>query len=63
MYVAVVAIILGQSFLLGSVLLFGYGLVVWLACHTFVLVYEEPTLHKQFGEPYRVYKSHVELSR
>jgi protein-S-isoprenylcysteine O-methyltransferase Ste14 len=59
MYVAVVAIILGQSLLLGSLLLFEYALVVWLAFHIFVLVYEEPTLHKQFGESYRVYQSQV----
>jgi len=59
MYIAVVAIILGQGFLLGSVVLLGYALVVWLACHLFVLLYEEPTLHKQFGESYRVYQSQV----
>jgi protein-S-isoprenylcysteine O-methyltransferase Ste14 len=59
MYVAVIAIIIGQSLLLGSAVLFGYALVVWLACHIFVLVYEEPTLHKQFGESYRVYQSYV----
>lgn len=59
MYVAVVAIILGQSLLMGSVLLLGYAFIVWLACHLFVLLYEEPTLHKQFGESYRVYRSQV----
>jgi protein-S-isoprenylcysteine O-methyltransferase Ste14 len=59
MYVAVVSIILGQSLVLGSILLFGYATVVWLAFHIFVLVYEEPTLRHQFGESYRLYESQV----
>ena len=49
MYVAVVAIILGQSLLLGNVLLIGYALVVWLAFHIFVLVYEERTSQTVWG--------------
>jgi protein-S-isoprenylcysteine O-methyltransferase Ste14 len=59
MYVAVVSIILGQGLVLGSALLLGYAAVVWLTVHTFVVVYEEPTLRNQFGESYRLYQSQV----
>jgi len=39
MYVAVVAVILGQGLLLGSVRVLEYGILVWLAFHLFVLLY------------------------
>ncbi len=32
--------------------LLAYGMLVWLACHLFVLAYEEPTLRKTFGAEY-----------
>jgi len=38
MYVALVAVILGQGLLLGSVRVLEYGILVWLAFHLFVLV-------------------------
>jgi len=59
MYLAVLSVILGQGLLLGSVLLVGYAALVWLLSHAFVLVYEEPTLRRQFGESYRRYESEV----
>ena len=59
MYLAVVSIIVGQGLALGSVLLLAYAAAVWLLCHLFVLIYEEPTLRRQFGESYRVYESRV----
>jgi protein-S-isoprenylcysteine O-methyltransferase Ste14 len=59
MYVAVVALILGQALLLGSVSLLIYGFCVWLIVHAFVLAYEEPTLRQTFGEQYETYCSHV----
>src|SRR6266498_2951860 len=49
MYVSVVAVILGQSLLLGNARVFGYGMLIWLGFHLFVLLYEEPTLRKTFG--------------
>jgi protein-S-isoprenylcysteine O-methyltransferase Ste14 len=55
----VVATIMGQGLLLGSVPLLEYAAVVWLAFHLFVLAYEEPTLERQFGEAYGVYRAHV----
>jgi hypothetical protein len=39
MYLAVVFLIFGQASILGNVVLFGYGMLVWLACHVFVLAY------------------------
>jgi protein-S-isoprenylcysteine O-methyltransferase Ste14 len=59
MYVAVVAVILGQSLVLGNVRVFGYGALVWLAFHLFVLAYEEPTLRKKYGEEYGMFCTHV----
>ena len=51
-YVAVVAVILGQSLCRGSVAVVEYGAVVWLAFHLFELVYEEPTLRAKYGAEY-----------
>jgi protein-S-isoprenylcysteine O-methyltransferase Ste14 len=59
MYVAVVSAILGQGLLLGSVTLIGYGAVVWLLCHLFVLIHEEPTLKASFGADYERYRANV----
>jgi protein-S-isoprenylcysteine O-methyltransferase Ste14 len=59
MYVAVLAIVFGQGLLLGSATLLGYGLVVWLFFHAFVLLYEEPTLGARFGTSYEAYRRNV----
>jgi len=53
MYVAVVMTILGEGLVLGNVTLLGYGALVWLLMHVFVLVYEEPTLRSAFGPEYK----------
>lgn len=55
MYVALVAIIAGQGFLFANVWLLVYGALVWLACHLFVVLYEEPTLRAHFGAEYESY--------
>jgi protein-S-isoprenylcysteine O-methyltransferase Ste14 len=59
MYVAVVSVILGQALLLGDVQVLGYGLLVWLACHLFVIGYEEPTLRRSFGAEYEAFSANV----
>jgi len=59
MYVAVVSTILGQSLVLGNVTLLGYGGLVWLFFHLFVLLYEEPTLRATFGSEYEVFCAEV----
>jgi protein-S-isoprenylcysteine O-methyltransferase Ste14 len=59
MYVAVVSIVLGQALLFGDVRVLAYGVGAWLVTHLFVLLYEEPTLRRTFGEEYENYCKHV----
>ncbi len=59
MYVAVVSAILGQGLVFGSATLLGYGAVVWLLFHLFVLAYEEPTLQGSFGVEYDAFRAAV----
>ena len=59
MYVAVVALIAGQALLLGSAPLLAYGAAVWAGFHLFVLLYEEPTLRRQFPNDYEAFASAV----
>jgi protein-S-isoprenylcysteine O-methyltransferase Ste14 len=59
MYVAVLATILGQGLLFGDTRLLAYSGVFWLACHAFVIAYEEPTLRLTFGTRYEDYRASV----
>lgn len=59
MYVGVLAAILGQALLLGSVTLLEYAGVVWLGFTAMVVVYEEPTLRRTFGASYERYCANV----
>ena len=59
MYVAVVALILGQALLFGSLHLIEYAAIAWLVTHLFILTYEEPTLHKTFGPEFETYRTQV----
>jgi protein-S-isoprenylcysteine O-methyltransferase Ste14 len=59
MYVAVSSLIFGQGLLFGSVRMLEYGLVVWLAFHLFVLLYEEPALRSKFGDEYKEFCANV----
>lgn len=59
MYVAVVSLIFGQALWFGSVGTLGWGVVVWLTVHAFVLTYEEPTLSSTYGEQYDRYRANV----
>ena len=59
MYVAVLAVIIGWAVWFGSPPLFGYAALVWLCFTIFVLVYEEPTLRRTFGEEYAIYSANV----
>jgi protein-S-isoprenylcysteine O-methyltransferase Ste14 len=58
-YVAVVAIIVGQALLFGAWGLVLLGAVFWLAFHLFVVAYEEPTLQGTFDAEYEVYRANV----
>ena len=58
-YVAVVAVILGQGLLLGDWRLLTYGALMWLGFHAFVLAYEEPVLAESFGAQYEDFRANV----
>lgn len=59
MYISVIAIIFGQALLLSDQRLLWYGVLFFLACHIFVVVYEEPTLRHSFGNEYEAYRANV----
>ena len=59
MYVSVLIIISGQALLLGQARLFVYAGVMLVAFHLNVMLYEEPTLGRRFGESYKAYFRHV----
>ncbi len=55
MYVGVLSVITGESWLFGSVPLAFYTVSVFAGFHCFVLGYEEPALRRSFGEAYQRY--------
>jgi protein-S-isoprenylcysteine O-methyltransferase Ste14 len=59
MYLGVELVILGWSVLFHSLALALYAVVVGLAFHGFVVLYEEPALRRRFGAAYRNYCEQV----
>jgi protein-S-isoprenylcysteine O-methyltransferase Ste14 len=59
MYLAVVAVIVGQALALGQPGLLGYAAVVGGAMAAFAHGYEEPTLRRRFGAQYQAYRHAV----
>ncbi|UOE44825.1 methyltransferase family protein [Agromyces larvae] len=59
MYLAVLAIILGQALLFGSWWLVLYAAIALAAVVAFVKGYEEPTLTRTYGEQYLEYRRNV----
>ena len=59
MYVGVVAVIAGQAILFADWRVLLYAALIWLACHLFVVAYEEPTLSRTFGAEYEAFRAHV----
>lgn len=59
MYLAVVALVIGQGLLFAHVNLLIYGACLWLVFHNFVVIYEEPTLRRAFPEGYERYVATV----
>lgn len=59
MYVGVFLVIVGQAAVFHSLRLAAYGIICILIAHFFVISYEEPTLHRQFGASYDEYRSTV----
>jgi protein-S-isoprenylcysteine O-methyltransferase Ste14 len=59
MYVAVIGAIVGQALLLGQPVLLGYAALVAAGVVSFVRLYEEPVLRRQFGAEYEAYRRAV----
>jgi protein-S-isoprenylcysteine O-methyltransferase Ste14 len=59
MYMGVALAILGQAVIFRSWHLALYAGVMLMIAHVFVVLYEEPTLQKQFGETYEEYRRSV----
>jgi protein-S-isoprenylcysteine O-methyltransferase Ste14 len=59
MYLGVASAILGEAALFRSLHLVVYAGLMLLIAHVFVLLYEEPTLARQFGESYEAYRRRV----
>jgi len=59
MYISVLLIVSGQALLFGHARLFAYAGVLLVVFHLFVLLHEEPSLRRRFGESYETYCLHV----
>ena len=59
MYVAVLVTLVGETLLADTVRLAIWTLLVAVTVHLFVVLYEEPTLRRRFGEPYVAYTATV----
>jgi protein-S-isoprenylcysteine O-methyltransferase Ste14 len=59
MYLGVALAILGQAILYRSLHVAEYGILMLLVAHCFVILYEEPTLRRQFGDSYEKYRRSV----
>ena len=59
MYLAVLAVIVGQALALSRPVLLAYAAAVSAAVVTFVHAYEEPTLARQYGDQYEAYRRTV----
>jgi len=59
MYIGAILALLGAALFYGSLSIFTYAGVFFLATHLFVVFYEEPTLRQTFGSDYETYCSRV----
>jgi protein-S-isoprenylcysteine O-methyltransferase Ste14 len=59
MYVGVGSFVLGEAILFGSPALAVYLAVLAVAWHAFVVLWEEPSLERTFGDEYRTYRASV----
>ena len=59
MYVAVIAVLLGQTVVLASPALLAYSLAATTAMVTFARWYEEPALLARHGDTYQIYRDAV----
>ena len=58
-YVGLVAIAFGEALILGDGRLVVYAAILWLFFHLWVLVIEEPTLERSFGDEFANFKANV----
>jgi len=54
-YVAALAILLGEALFFMQPILLGYAVVAWAALHLWVVRVEEPRLRRDFGSDYEAY--------
>lgn len=54
-YLAVIALVVGQALLFGRGTVIVYAVLLALAFHGFVVLYEEPTLRRRYGAEYEAY--------
>lgn len=59
MYIGAWLVVLGESALFHAPLVIAYAAFLCLPVHLFVIFYEEPTLHRQFGTSYDEYRRAV----
>jgi protein-S-isoprenylcysteine O-methyltransferase Ste14 len=59
MYIGVALAIIGEAIVFRSIHVAIYAAMMLLIAHVFVVRYEEPTLRRQFGEPYEEYRRKV----
>lgn len=59
MYLSVLLVLLGEGLLTRSLGLFEYTLGWFLWINLVVLLYEEPSLHRAFGDSYQAYSASV----
>lgn len=59
MYAGIGLIVIGEAIAFQAPLLFLYLLALWLPFHLFVVLYEEPTLKRRFGDEYERYRTMV----
>ena len=59
MYLGVVSLIVGQALVFGSGATLLYGALVAIGFHLFVVLYEEPTMTRTYGDEYKTYSLQV----
>jgi protein-S-isoprenylcysteine O-methyltransferase Ste14 len=59
MYLGVGSVLLGETIWFQLQQMFVYDAIVFAFWHLFVVLYEEPTLERNFGESYRRYRDDV----
>jgi len=59
MYLGALAVLVGSAFVLQSLATLAVALLFLLLAHTFVVIYEEPTLERRFGDEYQAYRASV----